>query len=308
MFPYTPYQARWSEGKERSLVAWSAVDTGTPSDKKLTVQRAEASHVTHRVSPGFPVPESRIYVLGAEPFGLSTCLAILAQSAKGTESLIGGKELGSVGEVHHHPPAEDADEDGNKTFDDDCGVSANSGREAPGELTDPSPSLITSNTVHLGDSGSQQTTKRASKRGSGEEKSGTETEFGALVPTSTQVSNVPRYPSAVRNLRKVVVDTREQSSLRKTEEETARQQSSLILDNAHDSHDGSPEEDDGREENTRRVALEQKIGKGLSSGIGDEEDCQSIVVVAAAHVDAVFHFRYTGISNVGPVQEGEEIQ
>lgn len=50
--------------------------------------------------------------------------------------------------------------------------------------TDPSPSLVTTGTVHLGNGGSQKTTEGSGKRSSREEESSTETKFLALVPAA----------------------------------------------------------------------------------------------------------------------------
>jgi hypothetical protein len=52
------------------------------------------------------------------------------------------------------------------------------------KLTDPSPTLVTTHTIHLRDGGGQETTKRTGKRSSGEKESSTETKFIALVPAS----------------------------------------------------------------------------------------------------------------------------
>jgi len=47
----------------------------------------------------------------------------------------------------------------------------------------PSPSLFTSKTFHVGDRSSEKSTERARQSGSGEENGGTKTEFLALIPT-----------------------------------------------------------------------------------------------------------------------------
>lgn len=52
------------------------------------------------------------------------------------------------------------------------------------EHTDPSPTFVTAYSVHLSDSGGQQTAERTSECCGGEEQGGTETKFLALVPAA----------------------------------------------------------------------------------------------------------------------------
>lgn len=87
--------------------------------ERPTVERAEASHVAHGVSPRLPVLCRCPNVLAVELFGFGARLVIGAQSAQSTELLIRVQETCRVGEVVHHPPAEDSHEDGHETLDDD---------------------------------------------------------------------------------------------------------------------------------------------------------------------------------------------
>jgi hypothetical protein len=73
-----------------------------------------------------------------------------------------------------------------------------------------------------------------------------------------QLCDVSSASRLVRGrLREVVVDTGEKTSLGQTEEPSASKKSGLVLDAAHDGHDDTPGDDDGGEEDARRVALEQ---------------------------------------------------
>lgn len=113
---------------------------------------------------------------------------------------------------------------------------------------------------------------------------------------------------ALLHLREVVVDTGEETGLSETEEPTTGQESSLVLDETHDGHDGTPGDDDGGEKDTGRVAFEKNVGDGLGTCVRDEEDGQGIVVVASDHADAGLQVGCLCIANVGAVQERQEIQ
>jgi hypothetical protein len=52
---------------------------------------------------------------------LGASLAISLETALSAQFLVGVKEACGVWEIEYHPPAEDADEDGDETLDDDCG-------------------------------------------------------------------------------------------------------------------------------------------------------------------------------------------
>jgi hypothetical protein len=85
-------------------------------------------------------------------------------------------------------------------------------------LTDPSPTLITTGSIHLSNGGGQQTTERTRECGGGEKKGGTEAELLTLVPAAVLLSAL-RLSYGETNSREIVVDTREQSCLGNTEEE-----------------------------------------------------------------------------------------
>jgi hypothetical protein len=121
------------------------------------------------------------------------------------------------------------------------------------------PSLVAASTVHLGNGSGQETTERAGKRGGREEERGAETEFLALVPAARTVSTVC-YHGNMECLREVVVDTREQTSLSNSEEETARVQAGLVGDDTHEGHDDAPHEDDAGEEDAGRPSLDSNVG------------------------------------------------
>jgi hypothetical protein len=169
------------------------------------------------------------------------------------------------------------------------------------------PTLVAASSVHLGNGRSQETTERPSKRSSGEEESGTETEFLALVPAAKDVSTVCHHGN-VECLREVVVDARKQTSLSDTEEETAGVQAGLVRDDTHEGHDDAPHEDDAGEEDAGRPSLDGDVGQRLEAGVRDEKNGQGDVVVGAMHMERLLHVGHTCVSDVGPVQEGQEVQ
>jgi hypothetical protein len=58
--------------------------------------------------------------------------------------------------------------------------------------------------------------------------------------------------------------TWEETSLCETKEESAGQESWVVLDQTHESHDQTPEKDDAGEEHTRCETLEHDVGGRLS--------------------------------------------
>jgi hypothetical protein len=58
------------------------------------------------------------------------------------------------------------------------------------QRTDPTPSLVATDAVHLGDGSGKQTSERTSEGSSGEEHGGAKTEFLALVPATGGISLV----------------------------------------------------------------------------------------------------------------------
>lgn len=76
----------------------------------------------------------------------------------------------------------------------------------------------------------------------------------------------------------------------------------------HEGHDDTPGDDDACEEDARGQTLEEAVGDGLKEGVADEEDGERHVVIASHHAEFSFHVLETGISNVGSVEEGEEVE
>ena len=76
----------------------------------------------------------------------------------------------------------------------------------------------------------------------------------------------------------------------------------------HKRHDHTPEYHYYGDKNTRPHPLQQDVGDGLKQRIGDEEDCQSEVVLLAVHTQVLVQTGDLGVADVGAVEEGEEVK
>lgn len=155
---------------------------------------------------------------------------------------------------------------------------------------DPGPTTFASNTFHGGNGSRQETTERASRRSRREEDSHAETTFMASVP----------HGDIVRN-------TREQTTLRKTQQRSRGQQSSVVRHETHTSSDDSPGDHDGWDPERRLPVLHHHVGGNFGDDIGGEEDHEGDVVVEALHAEGGFETGETSISDVRTVEEGEAI-
>ena len=77
---------------------------------------------------------------------------------------------------------------------------------------------------------------------------------------------------------------------------------------AHSNHDDTPQCHDNGNEDRRAQALEEDVGQRLEEGIGDEEDGQAGIVLAAGQVEGFLEAVEAGVADVGAVEEGDEIE
>lgn len=77
---------------------------------------------------------------------------------------------------------------------------------------------------------------------------------------------------------------------------------------AHRRHDDAPKHHNGRNEDRRLQALEQDVGEGFETSVRDEEKRESGVVLAAGHAEVVDEAVDFGVADVGPVEEGDEVE
>lgn len=283
----------WRNGQElRFGTGVTHTEENRGKEQGEAVQWAKATHVADGVDQGLDVSQRFLYVAAIDVADSGAGLSISAQTTLSSQLLFGAEEAGRVWEIENHPPAEDADEDGDETLNNE----------------DPAPALVSANAVHLGDGSSQETTEGTSKSSGREEKSSAETELLTLVPATSSMSVRGDQLKIERYLRKVVVDTREQTSLCDTKEESARVQTSFVVNDTHQGHDDTPDEDDGGEEDARRPPLDSNVGEGLETGVRDEENGEGNVVVVALHFQGRLHLGNTSITDVCSVQERQEVQ
>ena len=77
---------------------------------------------------------------------------------------------------------------------------------------------------------------------------------------------------------------------------------------AHGRHDSAPQQHDDWDEDRRAQALEQDVRQGLEERVGDEEDGQAGIILAARDVEGVGQAVEFGIADVGAVEEGDEVE
>lgn len=77
---------------------------------------------------------------------------------------------------------------------------------------------------------------------------------------------------------------------------------------AHGRHDNAPKHHNRRNEHRRLQALEQDVGEGFKAGVRDEEERESGVVLATAHVEVVDEAVDFGVADVSSIEEGDEVE
>lgn len=73
-------------------------------------------------------------------------------------------------------------------------------------------------------------------------------------------------------------------------------------------HADTPSDHDDGQEDTRAQPLEQDIGQGFETGVRDEEDGQTGIVLAVRHVEISLQAVDFGIADVCAVEEGDQVQ
>ena len=74
------------------------------------------------------------------------------------------------------------------------------------------------------------------------------------------------------------------------------------------SHADSPDDHDERDEDSRTKALEQDVGQRLEDGVGNEEDRERGIVGAVRQVEVSQQTIDLRISDVGSVQEADQVE
>ncbi len=157
--------------RSRGLVAQLLNDSRHKQRKRI--QGAITPHIDEHASIRLPILDTSPEIRHFELLMLRAGLLILFQTPDHTPPVVNGKEFGFVREILYDPEGDDADEDGDESFEDE----------------DPSPARFPANAAHLRNCGCKQTTKGACDSGSGEEDRCTDTELAALIPAAEVVIN-----------------------------------------------------------------------------------------------------------------------
>lgn len=160
-------------------------------------------------------------------------------------ALGGCEERCCVGEVVEYKIRQDSDEDGSYTFKDE----------------DPSPSLQSSNTIHLRYRKGQKPGECTRNRRRAEEKRLSELSLVSAVPHG----DIVRY-------------SREETSFRDAEEDASDEEAVVVLDDAHERHYYAPCHHDSWEPDRRAEFLQHEVAGHFECAIREEEHRETPVV------------------------------
>lgn len=238
------------------------------------VERGVDANGDEHVNPDLPVLESILGELEIETIRQNR--AILFKTTDDLLTLRVVKELGSVGVVVHDEEGCDSKDESEKALND----------------KDPGPAVETTNTVHLHNTTSKETTKGTGSSGSREEDGHTETALVTLVPESD-----------------VVGDTREQATFGKTKSHTRSKEATKVVSDTHEGGADGPGNHDGGNPDGRAEALHGHVGGDLGGDVEGKEDGDGDVVVPLArHAQSLLEACELCVSDVGSVEEGEEVE
>ncbi len=213
-------------------------DDGGKEERK-GIERAIGTHVNDHVHISLPILDRIPKVRHFKVLMLGRRLLVHLQPANHPATVIRRQESRLVREIKDHPERRDTNKHSRQTFKNE----------------NPGPAVLASNTAHLANRRSEQTTERPRYSGRGEENGRSDTELAPLVPA-----------------REVVINTRKQPRLRQSQEKSRRRQSLEIMHQAHTRHHDTPREHNHRNENAGSESLQQDVGQGFSQGVGDEEN------------------------------------
>ena len=127
--------------------------------------------------------------------------------------------------------------------------------------------------------------------GGGEEDGGADPELASFVPAA-----------------EVVIDPREEAGFRHTQEKASSHHALEVVREAHGQHSDAPDGHDSGNEARGPPAFEQDVRKGLEERIGDEEDGEAGIILAACDVQGLLQTVEFGVADVRPVEEGDEVE
>lgn len=82
----------------------------------------------------------------------------------------------------------------------------------------------------------------------------------------------------------------------------------VVVNQTHCHHHNAPYGHDQRNEDAGSHALEEDVGQGLGQGVGNEEDGESGVVLAIRHVEVLLQAIEFRVSDVGSIEETDEVE
>lgn len=80
------------------------------------------------------------------------------------------------------------------------------------------------------------------------------------------------------------------------------------MDQTHHRHADTPQDHNARDEDAGPQPLQQDIRQRLGERVRDEKDRESGIVLAPSDVQGTLQVVQSGISDVGPVEEADEVE
>jgi len=259
------------------------------------VERSVDSDGDHHVNPDLPVLESILGELHVE--GIRENRSILLKASENLLALRVVEELGSIGVIVHDKESHDSKDESDKTLDDE----------------DPSPAIKTTKTIHLHDTTSKEATESTSSSSSREEDGHAKAALVSLIPESD-----------------VVGDTGEETTLSETKSHASCKETTKVVGDTHESCDDGPGDHDAGNPDGGTEALHGHVGgdlgcdvEGEEDGdsdlrcmlvpcifrqIGKSQDCTHVVIPLASHAKSLFEASELSITDVGTIEEREEVE
>ena len=104
------------------------------------------------------------------------------------------------------------------------------------------------------------------------------------------------------------MSTGKQASLCESKKESRSHQALKIVDQAHSGHAYAPQQHNERDELAGTESLEEDIGERLGKRVGNEEEGEGGIVLTPGDVQAVLKTVESGISDIGPVEETDQVE
>jgi len=103
-------------------------------------------------------------------------------------------------------------------------------------------------------------------------------------------------------------DTREKTTLSKTESHTDNEETFEVFDQTHQSHANTPGNHDNAKPERRARTLHHDVARNLRGDVPREEDSKGDIVVEALHLEVLLEAGKTSVTDVRAIKEGEEVE